>query len=53
MLAPSAGWRTCLEVLADAMFKSTLPEDEYVKEQEVIRREFEDRLDTREPEPTA
>lgn len=38
--APSAGWRTCLDVLADAMFNATLPEDEYVKEQEVIRREF-------------
>lgn len=38
--APSAGWRTCVDVLADAMFNATLPEDEYVKEQEVIRREF-------------
>jgi zinc protease len=38
--APSAGWRTILDVLADAMFNSTLPVEEYAKEQEVIRREF-------------
>lgn len=38
--APSSGWRTCIDILADAMFNATLPEDEYVKEQEVIRREF-------------
>lgn len=38
--APTAGWRTCVEVLGDAMFHATLPEDEYTKEQEVIRREF-------------
>jgi zinc protease len=38
--APSAGWKTLLDVLADAIFHSTLPPDEYAKEQEVIRREF-------------
>ncbi|MDR0532569.1 MAG: insulinase family protein [Verrucomicrobiales bacterium] len=37
---PSAGWQTGVDVLADAMFHSTLPEDQYAKEQEVIRREF-------------
>ena len=37
---PKAGVATALEVLSDAMVNSTLPEDEYVKEQEVIRREF-------------
>lgn len=37
---PKAGVPTALEVLSDAMVNSTLPEDEYVKEQEVIRREF-------------
>lgn len=38
--APSAGWKTLLDVLTDAIFHSTLPPDEYAKEQEVIRREF-------------
>ena len=37
---PKAGVATALEVLSDAMVNSTLPYDEYVKEQEVIRREF-------------
>ncbi len=37
---PSKGVPTALEVLADAMMNSTLPPEEYVKEQEVIRREF-------------
>jgi len=37
---PSAGAATAVEILADAMMNSTLPEDEYSKEQEVIRREF-------------
>src|SRR5438270_13222747 len=37
---PKAGVTTALEVLSDAMMNSTLPNDEYVKEQEVIRREF-------------
>src|SRR5215212_4132350 len=38
--APKAGVSTALEVLSDAMVNSTLPEEEYEKEQEVIRREF-------------
>lgn len=38
--APSTGWKTALDVLADAIFHSTLPEDEYIKEMEVVRREF-------------
>lgn len=37
---PAKGWKEGLDVLADMIFHSTLPEDEYVKEQEVIRREF-------------
>src|SRR6201997_2433129 len=37
---PKAGVTTALDVLADAMMNSTLPPDEYQKEQEVIRREF-------------
>ncbi len=37
---PKAGVETALDVLSDAMMNSTLPPDEYVKEQEVIRREF-------------
>lgn len=37
---PSSGAATAVEILADAMMNSTLPEDEYEKEQEVIRREF-------------
>src|SRR6476659_6900070 len=37
---PKAGVSTALVVLADAGMTSTLPPDEYVKEQEVIRREF-------------
>jgi zinc protease len=37
---PKAGVVTALDVLADAMMNSTLPPDEYLKEQEVIRREF-------------
>ena len=37
---PRAGVLTALEVLADATLNSTLPADEFVKEQEVIRREF-------------
>src|SRR5205807_3099032 len=31
---------TALDILADAMMNSTLPAQEYAKEQEVIRREF-------------
>ena len=37
---PSKGAGTAIELLADAVLNSTLPLDEYVKEQEVIRREF-------------
>src|SRR5438128_4928895 len=37
---PKDGAGTALEVLADAMMNSTLPPEEYNKEQEVIRREF-------------
>lgn len=37
---PAEGAATAVEILADAVLNSTLPEDEYVKEQEVIRREF-------------
>jgi zinc protease len=37
---PSDGASEAVDILADAMMNSTLPEDEYTKEQEVIRREF-------------
>ena len=37
---PKDGVSTALSVLSDAMMNSTLPPDEYLKEQEVIRREF-------------
>lgn len=37
---PKDGVASALNVLADAMLNSTLPPDEYQKEQEVIRREF-------------
>jgi zinc protease len=37
---PKDGVPVALDVLADAMMNSTLPIDEYAKEQEVIRREF-------------
>src|SRR4051794_17980880 len=37
---PKDGVATALEILSDAMMNSTLPRDEYAKEQEVIRREF-------------
>lgn len=37
---PAKGVPVALELLSDAVMNSTLPEDEYVKEQEVIRREF-------------
>ena len=37
---PKAGVSAALDVLSDAMMNSTLPADEFVKEQEVIRREF-------------
>src|SRR5246127_4574979 len=38
--APKDGVATALDILADAMMNSTLPPEEYQKEQEVIRREF-------------
>src|SRR5216110_789717 len=37
---PKDGVQTALAVLSDAMMNSTLPPEEYRKEQEVIRREF-------------
>ncbi len=37
---PSDGATEAVEIVADAMMNSTLPEEEYTKEQEVIRREF-------------
>src|SRR3989449_4458644 len=37
---PKDGVATALDVLADATMNSTLPPEEYQKEQEVIRREF-------------
>jgi len=37
---PKAGVNVALDILSDAMMNSTLPPDEYKKEQEVIRREF-------------
>jgi zinc protease len=37
---PKDGLATAIDVLADAMVNSTLPAEEYAKEQEVIRREF-------------
>src|ERR1700726_1000176 len=42
---PKDGVSIALGVLADAMMNSTLPPDEYLKEQEVIRREFAMGLD--------
>ena len=37
---PSKGASKAVDILADAMMNATLPPGEYVKEQEVIRREF-------------
>lgn len=37
---PSAGVAEVIDILADIVLNATLPEDEYAKEQEVIRREF-------------
>ncbi len=37
---PKEGVASALDILADAMMNSTLPPEEYRKEQEVIRREF-------------
>ncbi|MEY2525898.1 MAG: zinc protease [Verrucomicrobiota bacterium] len=42
---PKDGASTALAVLSDAMMNSTLPPEEYGKEQEVIRREFAMNLD--------
>jgi zinc protease len=42
---PKDGVPTALAVLSDAMMNSTLPAEEYAKEQEVIRREFAMGLD--------
>jgi zinc protease len=42
---PKDGVAIALDVLADAMMNSTLPPKEYLKEQEVIRREFAMNLD--------
>ena len=37
---PKEGVTSALDILSDAMMNSTLPPEEYAKEQEVIRREF-------------
>jgi zinc protease len=37
---PKAGTSVAIDILSDAMMNSTLPQEEYAKEQEVIRREF-------------
>ncbi|MEO6055131.1 MAG: pitrilysin family protein, partial [Chthoniobacterales bacterium] len=37
---PNTGVSEALDILSDAMMNSTLPKEEYDKEQEVIRREF-------------
>lgn len=37
---PSSGTDVCLDLLMDVVMNATLPESEYEKEQEVIRREF-------------
>lgn len=37
---PSSGVMEALDILGDAVLNSTLPEQEYTKEQEVIRREY-------------
>src|SRR5438128_1781981 len=42
---PKDGVTAALDVLSDAMMNSTLPPEEYLKEQEVIRREFAMGLD--------
>jgi zinc protease len=42
---PKDGVSTALGILSDAMMNSTLPPEEYAKEQEVIRREFAMGLD--------
>lgn len=42
---PQEGVGSALDILSDAMMNSTLPAEEYIKEQEVIRREFAMGLD--------
>jgi zinc protease len=42
---PAKGAESAVDILSDAMMNSTLPPEEYVKEQEVIRREFAMGLD--------
>jgi len=37
---PAKGVETAVDILSDVMMNATMPEAEYVKEQEVIRREF-------------
>ena len=37
---PKAGTTVALDILSDAVMNATLPPDEFIKEQEVIRREF-------------
>jgi len=37
---PKAGASVAIDILSDTMMNSTLPREEYAKEQEVIRREF-------------
>ena len=37
---PRGGWREALDIWVDAVFYSNFPEGEFLKEQEVIRREF-------------
>ncbi len=37
---PSDQWKAAAEILGDAVFNSTLPAEEFDREQEVIRREF-------------
>src|SRR3954462_15634070 len=48
---PKAGVTVAIDVLADTMMNSTLPAEEYAKEQEVIRREFAMGMD--DPDPMA
>ena len=38
--SPTSGFESCLDVLCDTVANAALPEDEFEKEQEVIRREF-------------
>ncbi|MEO0413525.1 MAG: pitrilysin family protein, partial [Verrucomicrobiota bacterium] len=38
--SPASGANDCLDILCDVIANSKIPEDEFLKEQEVIRREF-------------